>query len=174
MCETKILSSSHGLNMYETTPSQNRHFEHFRWSSENDRCTRKWWLRPKSDFSKKVLGTPAQTALGPTNPWKELPITVVKSGIGRRNTVTKCQKLKSDLHETFIFGSKINFSEKCPDRSESATYKSETSHSVRNKNFKLDLWPKHAGNNTLQRVLRSIWNCHRWLRNMPQCAKQRF
>ena len=55
-----------------------------------------------------------------------------------------------------IFGdvlSKIDLFEKCPDRSESATNESETSHSVRNKDFKLDLWPKHAGNNVFSKSL---------------------
>ena len=42
-------------------------------------------LRPKSDFLKEVSGTPAQTALGPTSPKKDLPGTVVKSGIGRKD-----------------------------------------------------------------------------------------
>ena len=76
-------------------------------------------LRPKSDFLKEVSGTPAQTALAHTSPWKDLPITVVKSGIGPRNAVNSGQKLKSDLHEMVIFWSKIDFFKKCPDRSES-------------------------------------------------------
>jgi len=46
--------------------------------------TAKGNLRDKNDFLRQVSGTPAQTALGPTSPWKDLPITVVKPGIGQK------------------------------------------------------------------------------------------
>ena len=42
-------------------------------------------LRPRSDFLRWVLGTPAKTVLGSISPGKDLPITVVKPGIGRKD-----------------------------------------------------------------------------------------
>jgi hypothetical protein len=51
-------------------------------------------LRLKSDFLKEVLGSPAQTALGSTSPWKDLSITVVKLGIDRKVQRTRAKNFK--------------------------------------------------------------------------------